>query len=172
MLLHQPGTGLECACSHVFPLDAELPQVLAQLDILENCTKAGCDCLQLYDVTHLVMSIDRLHGLAARRRITRTTCICCQRHSAGHLVNTQSCNSLTRIVFWIQLSRVFALGFLMFLDVYQCSLRKLDEKVAALHLPALGASLTKLSKEQAEYIGVKPEGPRIWERQNVEHGKR
>ena len=37
-------------------------------------------------------------------------------------------------------------------------LRKLDEKVAALHLPALGASLTKLSKEQADYIGVKAEG--------------
>lgn len=37
--------------------------------------------------------------------------------------------------------------------------KKLDEKVAALHLPALGAHLTKLSKEQAEYIGVTPEGP-------------
>ncbi|CAK9015244.1 Adenosylhomocysteinase (S-adenosyl-L-homocysteine hydrolase) (AdoHcyase) [Durusdinium trenchii] len=43
-------------------------------------------------------------------------------------------------------------------DVYLLP-KKLDEKVAALHLPALGASLTKLSKEQAEYIGVKPEGP-------------
>merc|ERR1712224_875887 len=30
----------------------------------------------------------------------------------------------------------------------------LDEKVAALHLPALGASLTTLTNEQAEYIGV------------------
>ena len=37
--------------------------------------------------------------------------------------------------------------------------KKLDEKVAALHLPALGASMTKLSKEQAEYIGVPVEGP-------------
>merc|ERR1711941_222810 len=37
--------------------------------------------------------------------------------------------------------------------------KALDEKVARLHLPALGASLTKLSKEQADYIGVKPEGP-------------
>jgi len=35
----------------------------------------------------------------------------------------------------------------------------LDEKVATLHLPALGAQLTKLSKEQADYIGVKVEGP-------------
>merc|ERR1712139_413083 len=30
----------------------------------------------------------------------------------------------------------------------------LDEKVAALHLPALGANLTQLTPEQAEYIGV------------------
>jgi len=30
----------------------------------------------------------------------------------------------------------------------------LDEKVAALHLPALGANLTQLTNEQAEYIGV------------------
>merc|ERR1712222_172517 len=32
--------------------------------------------------------------------------------------------------------------------------KQLDEKVANLHLPALGASLTKLTKEQADYIGV------------------
>merc|ERR1711935_438685 len=37
--------------------------------------------------------------------------------------------------------------------------KNLDEKVARLHLPALGANLTVLSKEQADYIGVKAEGP-------------
>merc|ERR1712060_910786 len=37
--------------------------------------------------------------------------------------------------------------------------KELDEKVARLHLPALGAELTTLSKEQADYIGVKVEGP-------------
>merc|ERR1719163_706539 len=37
--------------------------------------------------------------------------------------------------------------------------KELDEKVARLHLPALGASLTTLSKKQADYIGVKVEGP-------------
>jgi adenosylhomocysteinase len=37
--------------------------------------------------------------------------------------------------------------------------KELDEKVANLHLPALGAQLTKLSKEQADYIGVKADGP-------------
>merc|ERR1711964_122973 len=37
--------------------------------------------------------------------------------------------------------------------------KELDEKVARLHLPALGANLTTLTKEQAEYLGVKVEGP-------------
>merc|ERR1711871_66109 len=37
--------------------------------------------------------------------------------------------------------------------------KELDEKVARLHLPALGAQLTTLRKEQADYIGVKVGGP-------------
>jgi len=43
-------------------------------------------------------------------------------------------------------------------DVYLLP-KALDEKVAHLHLPALGAELTKLTKEQADYIGVKANGP-------------
>lgn len=37
--------------------------------------------------------------------------------------------------------------------------KHLDEKVARLHLDKLGVKLTTLSSEQAEYIGVKVEGP-------------
>jgi adenosylhomocysteinase len=37
--------------------------------------------------------------------------------------------------------------------------KKLDEKVARIHLQALGGELTKLTKEQAEYIDVDVEGP-------------
>ena len=37
--------------------------------------------------------------------------------------------------------------------------KKLDEDVARLHLGRLGATLTTLSKEQAEYIGVSVDGP-------------
>ena len=37
--------------------------------------------------------------------------------------------------------------------------KKLDEEVAMLHLGQLGAKLTKLSKEQADYIGVPVDGP-------------
>ena len=37
--------------------------------------------------------------------------------------------------------------------------KKLDEEVARLHLDALGVRLTRLTPEQAAYIGVDPDGP-------------
>jgi adenosylhomocysteinase len=37
--------------------------------------------------------------------------------------------------------------------------KKLDEEVARLHLGKLGAKLTELTKEQADYIGVPKDGP-------------
>jgi adenosylhomocysteinase len=37
--------------------------------------------------------------------------------------------------------------------------KHLDEEVARLHLDALGARLTELTKEQAEYLGVHVDGP-------------
>jgi adenosylhomocysteinase len=43
-------------------------------------------------------------------------------------------------------------------EVYRLP-KKLDEKVARIHLEALGGQLTKLTKEQAEYIDVDVEGP-------------
>jgi len=48
-------------------------------------------------------------------------------------------------------------------DSYECRVytlpKKLDEKVARLHLDKLGVKLTKLTPEQADYIGVPAEGP-------------
>ncbi len=43
-------------------------------------------------------------------------------------------------------------------EVYRLP-KKLDEKVARIHVQALGGELTKLSKDQAEYIGVDVDGP-------------
>jgi adenosylhomocysteinase len=43
-------------------------------------------------------------------------------------------------------------------EVYRLP-KHLDEKVAKIHVEALGGELTKLSKDQAEYIGVDVEGP-------------
>jgi adenosylhomocysteinase len=48
-------------------------------------------------------------------------------------------------------------------DSYECRVytlpKHLDEKVARLHLDKLGVKLTKLSKDQADYLGVPPDGP-------------
>ncbi|MBU3063454.1 adenosylhomocysteinase [Nocardia sp. NEAU-G5] len=43
-------------------------------------------------------------------------------------------------------------------EVYRLP-KYLDEKVARIHVEALGGTLTKLTKDQAEYIGVDVEGP-------------
>ena len=43
-------------------------------------------------------------------------------------------------------------------EVYRLP-KHLDEKVARIHVEALGGKLTKLTKDQAEYIGVDVEGP-------------
>ncbi|MFZ2172615.1 MAG: adenosylhomocysteinase [Rhodococcus sp. (in: high G+C Gram-positive bacteria)] len=43
-------------------------------------------------------------------------------------------------------------------EVYRLA-KHLDEKVAKIHVEALGGSITKLTKDQAEYIGVDVEGP-------------
>ncbi len=48
-------------------------------------------------------------------------------------------------------------------DVYEVGVytlpKKLDEEVARLHLEKIGAKLTTLTKQQADYIGVPQEGP-------------
>ena len=43
-------------------------------------------------------------------------------------------------------------------DVYILP-KKLDEKVARLHLDKIGVKLTKLQDDQADYIGVGKDGP-------------
>jgi adenosylhomocysteinase len=42
--------------------------------------------------------------------------------------------------------------------VYRLS-KKLDEEVARLHLEKIGVRLTRLTQEQADYIGVPVDGP-------------
>jgi len=44
------------------------------------------------------------------------------------------------------------------IDVYRLP-KYLDEEVARLHLEKLGVKLTKLTPDQAKYLGIKPEGP-------------
>jgi len=44
-------------------------------------------------------------------------------------------------------------------DGVQVLSKELDEEVARLHLAHLDANLTELSEDQAEYLGIKKQGP-------------
>merc|ERR1712057_104082 len=78
--------------------------------------------------------------------------------ATGHPSFVMSCSFTNQVLGQLDLLKNWKEGKGYKNDVYLLP-KELDEKVARLHLPALGASLTTLSKEQAEYIGVKVEGP-------------
>merc|ERR1712047_82800 len=78
--------------------------------------------------------------------------------ATGHPSFVMSCSFTNQALAQIDLNRNYTTDKAYKNDVYLLP-KHLDEKVASLHLPALGAKLTKLTKEQAEYIGVKAEGP-------------
>merc|ERR1712199_122428 len=78
--------------------------------------------------------------------------------ATGHPSFVMSCSFTNQALAQIDLNRNYTTTKAYKNDVYLLP-KELDEKVASLHLPALGASLTKLTKEQADYIGVKIEGP-------------
>merc|ERR1711957_249045 len=78
--------------------------------------------------------------------------------ATGHPSFVMSCSFTNQALAQLDLSRNWTTGKAYKNDVYLLP-KALDEKVAALHLPALGANLTKLTKEQADYIGVGDIGP-------------
>ncbi len=74
---------------------------------------------------------------------------CATGHPSFVMSNSFSNQTLAQLDLWKNNYKV---------DVYRLP-KHLDEEVARLHLEQLGVKLTKLSADQAEYIGVKPEGP-------------
>jgi adenosylhomocysteinase len=75
--------------------------------------------------------------------------------ATGHPSFVMSCSFTNQVIAQIELYRntdAYPLG------VYVLP-KHLDEKVARLHLDALGVKLTKLSDEQAEYLDMDPAGP-------------
>ncbi|MFZ1489537.1 MAG: adenosylhomocysteinase [Ilumatobacteraceae bacterium] len=75
--------------------------------------------------------------------------------ATGHPSFVMSCSFSNQVIAQIELfnnTADYPLG------VYVLP-KRLDEKVAALHLDALGVRLTKLTDEQSEYLGVEPGGP-------------
>merc|ERR1712232_649405 len=75
--------------------------------------------------------------------------------ATGHPSFVMSCSSTNQVLAQIDLLTAKEKGYKN--DVYLLP-KELDEKVASLHLPALGAEMTVPSQEQADYIGVKVTG--------------
>jgi len=78
--------------------------------------------------------------------------------ATGHPSFVMSCSFTNQVLAQLDLLKNWKETKAYKNDVYLLP-KELDEKVARLHLPSLGAHLTTLTKEQADYIGVKVEGP-------------
>jgi len=78
--------------------------------------------------------------------------------ATGHPSFVMSCSFTNQVLAQLDLAKNWKETKAYKNDVYLLP-KELDEKVARLHLPALGAQLTELSKEQADYIGVNSKGP-------------
>jgi adenosylhomocysteinase len=78
--------------------------------------------------------------------------------ATGHPSFVMSCSFTNQVLAQLELWREKDTGKYEMGKVYVLP-KSLDEKVATLHLGALGAKLTKLTPEQAEYIGVPVNGP-------------
>jgi len=74
---------------------------------------------------------------------------CAMGHPSFVMSNSFSNQVLAQIALWTE---TFAIG------VYMLP-KKLDEEVAYLHLAHVGAKLSKLTPEQAKYLGIPVEGP-------------
>merc|ERR1712141_818508 len=120
---------------------------------------AGLEGMSGIKVENIKPQVDRFvfpdgHGVIvlASGRLLNLGC------ATGHPSFVMSCSFTNQVLAQLDLLKNWQETKAYKNDVYLLP-KELDEKVAALHLPALGAELTILSKEQADYIGVKAEGP-------------
>ena len=74
---------------------------------------------------------------------------CAKGHPSFVMSNSFSNQTLAQLELWTKKMEI---------GVYRLP-KHLDEEVARLHLEKIGVKLTKLTKEQADYIGVKQSGP-------------
>merc|ERR1712008_602540 len=120
---------------------------------------AGLEKLEGIKVENIKPQVDRFifpdgHGVIvlAAGRLLNLGC------ATGHPSFVMSCSFTNQTVAQLELwkekdSGKYARGHVYVLPKY------LDEKVARLHLDSLGAKLSVLSAEQADYIGVPVDGP-------------
>jgi adenosylhomocysteinase len=110
----------------------------------------NCEFENIKDqVDHVIFKDGKKIILLARGRLVNLGC------ATGHPSFVMSNSFTNQVLAQIEL---FAHGDKYKNDVYVLP-KHLDEKVAELHLKKIGVQLTKLSKDQADYIGVSVDGP-------------
>jgi len=116
-----------------------------QISALDNYqwkeVKPGTDLVTFPDGKQIIV--------LAKGRLVNLGC------ATGHPSFVMSCSFTNQVLAQIEL---FQRGHDYSKEVHVLP-KHLDEKVAALHLEKLGARLTQLSKQQADYIGVPQHGP-------------
>merc|ERR1712130_962941 len=120
---------------------------------------AGLETCEGVKVENIKDQVDRFqfpdgHGIIvlASGRLLNLGC------ATGHPSFVMSCSFTNQVLAQLDLLKNWQETKTYKNDVYLLP-KRLDEKVARLHLGALGAELTTMSKEQAAYIGVTVEGP-------------
>jgi len=120
---------------------------------------AGLEGMKGIKVENIKPQVDRFvfpdgHGIIvlASGRLLNLGC------ATGHPSFVMSCSFTNQTLAQLELWKERDTGKYGTREVYLLP-KSLDEKVARLHLPALGATLTTLSKEQADYIDVPVDGP-------------
>merc|ERR1711977_554714 len=120
---------------------------------------AGLEGFEGIRVENIKPQVDRFvfpdgHGVIvlASGRLLNLGC------ATGHPSFVMSCSFTNQVLAQLDLLKNWKETKQYKNDVYLLP-KALDEKVAALHLPALGAEMTIMSKEQADYIGVPVSGP-------------
>ena len=101
------------------------------------------------EVDHIVFPDGKRIILRAEGRLVNLGCA--TGHPSFVMSNSFTNQTLAQIELWNNSEKYDN-------DVYVLP-KALDEKVARLHLEKIGVKLTKLTKEQSEYLGINEEGP-------------
>lgn len=117
-----------------------------QVDLLNNAPDIKKENIKP-QVDKYIMNDGRSIFILAEGRLVNLGCA--TGHPSFVMSNSFSNQTLAQIDLW---KNNYEIG------VYRLP-KKLDEEVARLHLEQLGVKLTKLTPDQAAYIGVSPEGP-------------
>merc|ERR1712032_1810375 len=141
------------------PNSTDNPEFRVILHFDNEIDMAGLEKCEGIKVENIKAQVDRFvfpdgHGVIvlASGRLLNLGC------ATGHPSFVMSCSFTNQVLAQLDLLKNQKETKAYKNDVYLLP-KELDEKVAKLHLPALGANLTKLTKEQAEYIGVGGDGP-------------